>query len=139
IAANNTYAAVNDARSTGHELEINFNPTKNWTVSASATQTKSINTAAGAAVDAYIAARMPIWTTIEDPRFTQTGYTINGVTTLYPNAPVTLPTGATGHLLWWNIANISGTVFNSVAGYSSTTSPANNFLGNVDAPMAVFR
>ena len=29
------------------------------------TQTESINTAAGAAVDQYIAARMPIWMTLE--------------------------------------------------------------------------
>ncbi|HWA25873.1 MAG TPA: TonB-dependent receptor [Lacunisphaera sp.] len=134
IAANNTYAAVNDARSRGHELEINYNPTKNWTVSASVTKTQAINTAAGAAVDDYIAARMPIWTTLEDPRFTATTATINGVTT--PLAAHTIPTGATGHLLWWQIF---GAQFNSLAGYNSTSSPATNFLGNVDAPMAVFR
>ena len=139
IAANNTYAAVQNAQSKGDELEINFNLTKNWTVSGSVTKTQAINTAAGSAVDDFIAERMPIWTTIEDPRFTQTGYTINGVTTPYPNGPVTLPTGATGHLLWWNIANISGTVFNTVAGYASTQSPAQNFAANVDAPMSVFR
>ncbi|HTZ21081.1 MAG TPA: hypothetical protein VMC06_09385, partial [Opitutaceae bacterium] len=140
IAGNNTYAAVMDSESKGHELEIYYNtPSKNWTVSASVTKTTALNTAAGSAVDNYVAARMPIWTTIEDPRFTQTGYTINGVYTPYPNGPVTLPTGATGHLLWWNIANISGTVFNTVAGYSSTSSPAQNFAANVDAPMAVFR
>jgi hypothetical protein len=149
IGANNTYAAVNDMRSQGHELEINYNPTRNWTVSASVTKTQSINTAAGAAVDEYIAARMPIWTTLEDPRFTLTNYTINGVTTAYPggpitslpgpNGPVTNLTGPTGHLLWWNISNVSGTVFNTVAGYNSTQSPALNFAGNVDAPMAVFR
>ena len=139
IGANGTYAAVNDMQSKGHEVEINYNPTKHWTVSASVTKTQAINTAAGAAVDEYIAARMPIWMSLEDPRFTQTGYTINGVTTPYPNGPVTLPTGATGRLLWWNIANITGTVFNTIAGYSSTQSPALNFAGNVDAPMAVFR
>ena len=139
IAGNGTYAAVMDSQSKGHEVEINFNPTANWTVSATVTKTQAINTAAGSAVDDYIAARMPIWTTIEDPRFTQSGYTIGGVFTPYPNGPVNLPTGATGHLLWWNIANISGTVFNSVAGYNSTQSPAQNFAANVDAPMAVFR
>src|SRR5439155_14480696 len=83
IATAATYAAVNDARSTGHELEININPTKYWTISASVTETKSINTAAGSAVDDFIAARMPVWTSLEDPRFTQTAQTINGVTTPY--------------------------------------------------------
>ena len=136
IATSATYAAVNDARATGHELEINYNPTKHWTVSASVTQTKSVNTAAGAAVDEYIAARMPVWTTLEDPRFTQTGATLNGVFTPYSTGPVNLPVGATGHLLWWNIV---GAPFTTLAGYNGTQSPAINFLGNVDAPMAVFR
>ncbi|HVZ63000.1 MAG TPA: TonB-dependent receptor [Lacunisphaera sp.] len=134
IASNNTYAAVQDAESKGHELEINFNPTRNWTVSASLTKTTAINTAAGSAVDDYIAARMPVWTSLEDPRFTQTTQTINGVTTAI-NA-TNIPTGATGHLLWWDIL---GTPFSTVAGYNSTNSAATNFAGNVDAPMAVFR
>ena len=136
IAANNTYAAVMDAESKGHELEIYFNPSRNWTISASVTKTQALNTAAGSAVDDYIAARMPIWTTLEDPRYTQTAATINGVTTPYANGPVSIPTGATGHLLWWNIV---GTPFTTLSGYNSTQSPALNFAANVDAPMAVFR
>jgi hypothetical protein len=137
IAANNTYAAVMDAESKGHELEIQYNPTNNWTVSASVTKTTAINTAAGSAVDDYIAARMPIWTTLEDPRFTNTTQTIGGVTTALATLPPTpLPTGATGHLLWWNIV---GQPFATIAGYNSTQSPALNFAANVDAPMAVFR
>jgi hypothetical protein len=136
IATAGTYAAVNDARSTGDELEINLNPTRNWTISASVTRTQAINTAAGSAVDEYIAARMPIWTTLEDPRFTQTAQTINGTTTPYATGPVTLPVGPTGHLLWWNIL---GTPFSTVSGYNGTQSAALNFAGNVDAPMAVFR
>ena len=136
IAADGTYAAVQNAQSKGDELEINFNATKNWTVSASVTKTEAINTAAGSAVDDYIAARMPVWTSLEDPRFTQTAQTIGGVTTPYTTGPVSLPTGATGHLLWWNIL---GTPFSTVAGYNATNSAATNFAGNVDAPMSVFR
>ena len=131
-----TYAAVNDAQSKGHEVEINFNPTRHWTLSASVTKIQAINTAAGSAVDEYIAARMPIWTSLEDPRFTRTTQTLNGVTTPYATGPVNLPTGATGRLLWWNIL---GTPFSTVAGYNGTNSAATNFAGNVDAPMAVFR
>ena len=137
IAANNTYAAVQDAESKGHEVEINFNPTRNWTISASVTKTQALNTAAGSAVDGYIAARMPIWTTLEDPRFTNTTQTIGGVTTPLTTLPATpLPTGTTGHLLWWYI---KGTPFSTVSGYNGTQSPADNFAGNVDAPMSVFR
>src|SRR5581483_10209210 len=75
-------------------------------------------------------------TTLEDPRFTQTTQTINGVTSAYTTGPVTIPTGPTGHLLWWYI---KGTPFSTVAGYNATQSAADNFAGNVDAPMSVFR
>ncbi len=136
IAANGTYAAVQNAQSKGHELELNFNPTRNWTISASVTKTQALTTSAGSAVDDYIAARMPVWTTLEDPRFTQTAQTIGGVTTPYATGPVNIPTGATGHLLWWQIL---GTPFSTVAGYNGTQSPALNYAGNVDAPMSVFR
>ncbi|MDQ5979123.1 MAG: hypothetical protein QG602_2097, partial [Verrucomicrobiota bacterium] len=137
IGANGTYAAVNDMESKGHELEINYNPTRHWTVSASATKTQAINTAAGAAVDDYIAARMPIWTTLEDPRYTATTATINGVTTNL--AAHAIPTGATGHLLWWNILGTQFGTGPAGAGYNNTNSAATNFAGNVNAPMAVFR
>ncbi len=126
IVANNTYAAVQDMQSKGDELEINFNPTKTWTVSASVTKTESINTAAGSAVDDFLAARMPIWTTLEDPRYTPASFPTTA----------TLPVGATGHLLWWNML---GADLSTVAGYNSTNSAATNFAGNVEAPMAVFR
>jgi hypothetical protein len=137
IAANNTYAAVQDAESKGHELEINYNPTRNWTISASVTKTQALTTKAGSAVDDYIAARMPVWTTLEDPRFTNTTQTIGGATTPLTTLPASpLPTGATGHLLWWNIL---GTPFSTVSGYNGTQSPALNYAANVDAPMSVFR
>jgi hypothetical protein len=136
IGTNGTYAAVNDAKSTGDEIEINYNPNRDWTVSASVTKTEAINTAAGSAVDDYIAARMPVWTTLEDPRFTQTTYTPAPGGTAGTYTPNNLPVGATGHLLWWNIL---GSQFNTLAGYNSTNSAATNFLGNVDAPMSVFR
>lgn len=140
LAANGTYAAVNDSRSKGYEVEINYNPTRNWTVGCSLTKTEAINTAAGAAVDEFIAARMPIWTTIEDPRYTQTTATIDGV--VYPIDASTLPTGPTGHLLWWHIAGAPFSSGNTSAGYNNTTSAAAAFASgavSVDSPMAVFR
>ncbi len=137
IAAAGTYAAVQNAQSKGHELEINYNPSRYWTISGSVTKTQAINTTAGSAVDDYIATRMPVWMTLEDPRFTNTTQTVGGVTTPLTTLPATpLPTGATGHLLWWNIL---GTPFSTVSGYNGTQSAALNFAGNVDAPMAVFR
>ncbi len=137
IAANNTYAAVNNSQSKGHELEINFNPTRYWTISASVTKTTALNTGSGGAVDDYIAARLPVWNTLEDPRYTNTTQTIGGVTTAYVTPPAAaLPTGTTGHLLWWNVL---GAPFTTLSGYNATQSAALNFAGNVDAPMSVFR
>ncbi|MFT3867831.1 MAG: hypothetical protein QM715_04970 [Nibricoccus sp.] len=156
IAAAQTYAAVNDMRSTGQELEVFYNPTKNWTVSASVTKTQSINTAVGSAVDDYIAARMPIWTTLEDPRFSLVSFIPATATTtgsaIYshtlpgtPTSPFTMtipiggspiPNGPGGHLLWWKIV---GTPFQQLAGYNNNNSAETNFLSQVDAPMSVFR
>jgi len=137
IAANNTYAAVQNAQSKGHEIELNYNPTRHWTVSASVTKTQALTTSAGSAVDDYVAARMPVWTSLEDPRYTNTTQTIGGVTTPLANPPATpLPTGATGHLLWWHIL---GNPFSTQSGYNGTQSPALNYASNVDAPMSVFR
>src|SRR5690606_33441254 len=104
----------NDMESTGDELEIYFNPTRNWTVSASVTRMESVNTAAGSAVDEYFDARVPVWTTIEDPRFTRTTYTPVDILSTPEDesagGPVALqgdyshlPVGPTGHLLFWNI------------------------------------
>jgi hypothetical protein len=137
IGANGTYAAVNDMESKGHEVEINYNPTRYWTVSASVTQTEAINTAAGAAVDDYIAARMPIWTTLEDPRYTQTTANINGVIT--PISATNIPTGANGNLLWWHIMGSTFSSGTTNGGYNATNSAATNFAGNLNAPMSVFR
>ncbi|HVW21629.1 MAG TPA: TonB-dependent receptor plug domain-containing protein [Opitutaceae bacterium] len=125
--ANNagTLATAQDIIAKGDELEINFNPNRFWTVSASATKSRSINARVGTSVADWIAQRMPIWTTIEDPRFTASS-----------PAATSLPVGATGHLLWWDIlgAPYSTLPFN----YNSTSSAASNFAVNVQAPLNVF-
>ncbi|MBD5782509.1 hypothetical protein IEN85_23625 [Pelagicoccus sp. NFK12] len=161
LADNGTYAAVNDMVSKGDELEINFNPNRYWTVSASVTKNEAINTAAGQTVDDYIAKRMPVWTTIEDPRFYHDTVTIDGQEQLRtfwkpvdrlstPDvdesdvAPIMLdgdysdfPEGPGGNLLWWYI---SGTEFNDGIGpYHNNTNAEARFISNVDSPLAVFR
>ena len=59
-----------DAVSKGKELEVNFNPNKYWTVSASATDTRTINIGVAQPVQDFVNSRLPIWTTIVDPRIT---------------------------------------------------------------------
>jgi hypothetical protein len=129
IGANMTYAASQDMQAKGDELEINFNPTRSWTVSASVTKTESINTAVGSEVDDFLAERRGVWETLEDPRFTAADDPNTGT----PNA---LPVGATGHLLWYYI---KGAPFNTLAGYHGTNAAVDYVTGNVDAPMSVFR
>ncbi|MBL9190673.1 MAG: TonB-dependent receptor [Opitutaceae bacterium] len=109
-------AATQDIVSKGHELEINYNPTRAWTISASATQTESINQNAGNVIEEWIATRMPIWTTVEDPRFPD-------------------PARPGRNLLW---RNISGTAFTGF-GYNATNSAATNYVTFVEGPLAVFR
>ena len=117
-------AATQDVVSTGDELEINYNPSKAWTVSASVTKIESINENTGSTIEDWIATRMPIWETVEDPRFDQTFPVEN-----------TLPVGPGGHLLW---REIYGSGFTSYS-YNSSNSAASNYVTFVDGPLAVFR
>ncbi len=61
-----TITATQDITAKGDELELNFNPTKYWTVSANAAQTQSINTNVATSINDWINQRLPIWTTIVD-------------------------------------------------------------------------
>ncbi|MEY2878986.1 MAG: hypothetical protein RLZZ15_1366 [Verrucomicrobiota bacterium] len=61
-----TITATQDITAKGDELELNFNPTKYWTVSANAAQTQSVNTNVATSINDWINQRLPIWTTIVD-------------------------------------------------------------------------
>lgn len=115
-------AATQDVSAKGDELEIYYNPTRAWTISASVTKTETVNKNAGSTIEDWIASRMPIWERVEDPRFTAT------------DAP-NIRTGATGHLLWRYIAGTQFTAF----GYNNTNSAATNYTTFVEGPLAVYR
>ena len=119
-----TLSATQDYVSKGDELEINLNATRYWTVSGSATRTEATNQNAGGTIEDWIKQRMPIWTTVEDPRFTSASAGAAG-----------LPVGATGHLLWRNILGSAFTTSN----YNSTNSAATNYTTFVEGPLAVYR
>jgi outer membrane receptor protein involved in Fe transport len=61
-------SATQDVESRGTEIELNYNPTRHWTFASSLTETQTRNTNVSSATTAWIAQRMPIWTTIVDPR-----------------------------------------------------------------------
>lgn len=117
-------AATQDVLSKGDELEINYNPTRAWTISASVTKNVSINKNAGSVVEDWLATRLPIWNKVEDLRYTQAS----------PGG-ANIPVGATGHLLW---RYISGAAFTGV-GYNATNSAFTNYATFVEGPVAVFR
>jgi outer membrane receptor protein involved in Fe transport len=81
IAPNPGLAATQDTVAKGTEIELNYNPARYWTVSGSFTDTQSTTTNVSQSVAQWIAQRMPIWTTVVDPRLT--------------------PTEANPNRLWW--------------------------------------
>ena len=62
-----TISDANDALSQGWELELQFNPTKYWTVKVTGNKQIAIDSNISVYMSQYIAARMPLWTTIKDP------------------------------------------------------------------------
>jgi len=119
-----TLSATQDVVAKGDELEINFNPVRSWTISASVTRTESVNQNAGSTIQDWINQRLPVWEKVEDPRFTQASPGGAG-----------LPVGANGRLLWRYIVGANFTTF----GYNGTNSAASNYATNVDAPYSVYR
>jgi len=70
LAANyqaGTIAATNDIEAKGTEVELNYNPSKFWTVAASATETQSVSTNISSAVQQWIDERKPVWESLKDP------------------------------------------------------------------------
>jgi sugar lactone lactonase YvrE len=108
---NGTLAATNDITGKGTEIEINYNPTKFWTIAMNANDTRAINTNVSSAIQQYIDERMPLWTTIEDPR---------------PQF-ASLPPGDPNRLWWTNTT------------YGGSQTAAANYLSFVDAPYSVIR
>ncbi len=72
-----TISSTQDITAKGTEIELNFNPTRHWTVAASATDTQSINNNVSNDIAQWIAQRMPVWTTIRDQRDGQLWWTKN--------------------------------------------------------------
>ncbi len=104
-------AATNDITASGNELEINFNPTRYWTVAASVTQKQSITTNVSKSVQIWIDQRMPLWTTITDPR----------------GLDHVLGTADDGPVLWWT------------TNYGGSQTAQQNYQTFVEAPYAVIR
>lgn len=65
---NSTIGETQDLTAKGNEFELNYNPDRFWTFKLNVTQTESIDSNIAPHIPAYIAERLPIWTSIIDPR-----------------------------------------------------------------------
>ena len=61
-------SSTNDRIAKGTEIELNYNPTNYWTLAANVTETQQYNANVSADVQKWLDQRMPVWTTITDPR-----------------------------------------------------------------------
>jgi hypothetical protein len=62
--------SINDSsnsESRGWELEMQINPTRNWTMKVTANQQEAIDSGVSVHIQRYIDERLPIWTTIRNP------------------------------------------------------------------------
>jgi hypothetical protein len=134
-AADNTYysnptppiGATSDIRSVGTEIEINYNPTRYWTVTGSVTDNKSVTQHISSALVNWINLRMPIWTTIVDPSI--------------KNADA-IAEGNPGKLWWLHHYTASGTApaNGTAATYTATAvSPSDNYNAFVKAPFGIMQ
>ncbi|ACB77551.1 TonB-denpendent receptor [Opitutus terrae] len=113
------FAATADIVAKGTEIEINYNPTNYWTVSGSITDSEVTNRNVSATIQRWIDERMPVWTTVKDPRI--------GV----PVAQGGLdPTPGNTDGLWWK---------QLYQGASGSQTPEFNFIAFVGAPYSAFR
>ena len=61
-------ASTNNVTAKGTELEINFNPSPSWTLAASATDMRAINSNVSGDIATWLRQRLAIWNSIIDPR-----------------------------------------------------------------------
>jgi hypothetical protein len=56
-----------DVVAKGRELEVNYNPTRYWTMKLNVAQQKAIDSGISQELKDYLAQRMPVWTSLIDP------------------------------------------------------------------------
>lgn len=68
-----TLSDINNISSKGDEIEINYNPTKFWTLKANITRQNAVDTAISATIGDYIAKRQAWWQSLTIPTTTLPG------------------------------------------------------------------
>jgi hypothetical protein len=119
----NTLAAINDITAKGTEIEVNYNPNRYWTVSANFEERESINSNVSTTIQQWIDERMPIWTSIVDP-ITNPAMILG----TDQNTRGWVADASNPQHLWW--LHRYG---------SSSQSPSENYLTNVNSPWSILR
>ncbi|HUR57397.1 MAG TPA: TonB-dependent receptor plug domain-containing protein [Opitutaceae bacterium] len=104
-------SSTNDRTAKGTEIELNYNPTNYWTLAANVTETQQFNANVSADVQQWLDQRLPIWTTIRDPRGNDHAWGTPD------DAPV----------LWWN------------SSFAGSQTPANNYATFIGSPFNVIK
>ncbi len=65
-AVNGAVGVPADVTSRGYEIEINYNPTRNWRTKLNVAQQEAFDSNIGDTVTNYLAERLPVWTTAVD-------------------------------------------------------------------------
>ncbi|QYM79674.1 TonB-dependent receptor [Horticoccus luteus] len=116
--------ATSDLQSRGTEVEVNYNPTQNWTLTAALTDNQTVNKNISKALVDWIDERMPTWTTIVDPSITDA------------NAAAENNPGK----LWWLHKYSAAPVAGTPASYSATAqTPQANYQAFVGAPLGIIK
>ena len=106
-AAGKSIADASDAASRGWELELQFNPTRFWTVKMTGNQQEAVDSNISLFMQEFINERLPFWTTVRIP------------TDRLPDGSQLVGAGN----LWWTTAT------------GSNGMPVNYFTGNVQTPL----
>lgn len=105
-AAGKNIADVSNALSRGWELELQFNPTRYWTMKATGNQQEAIDSGVSVFIQQFVNERLPFWTTVRIP------------TDRLPDGSQLVGAGD----LWWTGSNGTGV-------------PVNYFNNNVQTPL----
>ncbi|MBI5766304.1 MAG: TonB-dependent receptor [Verrucomicrobia bacterium] len=108
-------SSTNDRIAKGTEIELNYNPANYWTVSANVTETQQFNQNVSDDVQRWLNQRLPIWTTVKDPRIGSTA----------PGGLAATAGNTAG--LWWNQS------------YAGSQTPAANYATFIGSPFNVIK
>ena len=106
-ASGKSIADVNDALSEGWELELQFNPTRYWTLKATGSKQKATDSNISVFMQKFVDERLPFWTTVRVP------------TDQIPGGGQLANAGA----LWWTTAT------------GSNGQPVNYYTTNIATPL----